>query len=94
MGFPTKIARENFPERIKEFVDYIGGLIPFDVTNYNNAIEQWSKHLHNVGITRAISSLYVVWDHQYCIDIERKFGKNVLSDLAKYSNHLSKVIDS
>lgn len=51
------------------------------------------KHLLNVGITRAISSLYIVGDHQYCTDVERKFGKNVLSDLAKYSSRLNKVID-
>ena len=44
MGFPTNIIREHFLEAIKEIVEYMGDLIRFEVTDYNNTVEQWNKH--------------------------------------------------
>ncbi|MEM6720913.1 MAG: AAA domain-containing protein [Bacteroidota bacterium] len=52
-----------------------------------------NKYLLNVGITRAIASLYVVGNYTYCLGLEKKLGRNVLSDLAKYSKNIKKVIE-
>lgn len=44
--FDTKLTEtmENASKQQKEIVEYMGDLIQFNVTEYNNAVEQWNKH--------------------------------------------------
>lgn len=44
--FDTEITETmaNASKQQKKIVEYMGDLIQFDVTDYNNAVEQWNKH--------------------------------------------------
>lgn len=45
--FDTELteAMENASKQQKEIAEYMGDLIQFDVTDYNDAVAQWNKHL-------------------------------------------------
>ena len=54
-------------------------------------INYWTPYLLNVGVTRARSTLYIIGDFDYCVNLMDENGPTLLSKLARYVASNNKV---
>jgi len=55
-------------------------------------INYWAPYLLNVGVTRARSTLYIIGDFNFCINLNDEKGPTFLSKLARYVESNNRVI--
>ena len=55
-------------------------------------INYWAPYLLNVGVTRARSTLYIIGDFDYCVNLMDENGPTLLSKLARYVQSNNRVL--